>query len=167
MIKELLSKGCKITHNGGWQLANDLVLPCLNVDRDEEIAENSRIFATFQRDVDVNVSFTALIYVRGKILIALASVDGQQVEEKVPVVILAKNEWFKKHQAASLAQKACLKPGVFKTLYDKIRAGTDIPPAGTLVSGEVTLGAGRDAKPVTAHMFALPKGEPLTGRTFI
>jgi hypothetical protein len=39
----------------------------------------------------------------------------------VPVVILAKNEWFKRQQAASLAEKALFRTGAFKTLFDKIK----------------------------------------------
>lgn len=98
LIKELLLKK-QLTHNGGWQLVTDLILPCLNVDRDELIADNSKIFGSFQKDKIVSVEFKAVIYVRDKILIGLVTVDGQEIEEKVPVVILAKNEWFKRHLA--------------------------------------------------------------------
>jgi hypothetical protein len=96
LIKQLLGKK-KMSHNGGWSLVTDLVLPCLNVERDELIAENSKIYATFQKDQIVTVYFKAVIYVREKMLIGLVNVDGQEVEEKVPVVILAKNSWFKRH----------------------------------------------------------------------
>lgn len=97
----------------------------------------------------------------------MANVDGQEVEEKVSVIILAKNEWFKKQQAAKLAEKAILKNGVFKNLLDKVRSGQEIEDEKTYVTGDVTLGGGRDAKPLTAHMFVLGKTEPLTGRTII
>lgn len=126
LIKELLLKK-QLTHNGGWQLVTDLILPCLNVDRDELIADNSKIFGSFQKDKIVSVEFKAVIYVRGKILIGLVTVDGQEIEEKVPVVILAKNEWFKRHLAEGLAERAVLKQGVFKGLYDKLCAGELIP----------------------------------------
>ena len=96
-----------------------------------------------------------MIYVRDKILIALAAVEGQEVEEKVPVVILAKNEWFKRHEAAGLAERAVLKSGVFKKLYDKVCAGKEIAEEEAYMSGEVTHGVGRDAKVFTAHMFVL------------
>jgi hypothetical protein len=46
LIKELLLKK-QLTHNGGWQLVTELILPCLNVDRDELIADNSKIFGSF------------------------------------------------------------------------------------------------------------------------
>ena len=71
--------------------------PDENLSGDELIAENSKIYATFQKDQIVTVYFKAVIYVREKMLIGLVNVDGQEVEEKVPVVILAKNSWFKRH----------------------------------------------------------------------
>ena len=167
VIKKLIQRSSKVSHLEGWQLANELIVPCLNVDRDEEVANKSKLFSVFERDVQVGVSIAAVIYVREKIIIGLAAVDGQEVEEKVPVVILVKNEWIKRQQAASLAEKAVLRAGAFKTLYDKIRAGADIAEEESYVSGEVALGAGRDAKTVTAHMFAIKKGENFSGLTFI
>lgn len=96
LIKQLLNPKFKQQHNGGWQLASELILPCLNVDRDEEIVERSSIYGSFLKNQGVRVTITAVVYVRNKILLGIAAVDGQEVEEKVPVVILAKNEWFKK-----------------------------------------------------------------------
>lgn len=45
LIRQLLVKSK--SHNGGWTLVSDLTLPCLNVERDELIAENSKIFGGF------------------------------------------------------------------------------------------------------------------------
>ncbi len=142
-------------------------MPCLNVDRDEEIAQNSKIFAGFQRDKLVGLSIAAVIYVREKILIGIANIEGQDVEEKVPVVILAKNEWFKRQQAAGLAEKAILRAGVFKTLFEKIKTGQEVTEEDGYVTGEVAMGGGREAKTVVAHMFAIKKGDSISGLTFI
>lgn len=167
VIKQLLQRNSKVNHFRGWQLVDELIVPCLNVDRDEEIADNSRIFGSFQRDLQVGVAITAVIYVREKILIGLAAIDGQEVEEKLPVVILAKNDWFNRQQAANLAEKTVFKAGAFKALYEKILSGSEIAEENSYVTGEVALSGGREAKTVTAHMFAIKKGENFSGLTFI
>lgn len=167
VIKQLMQRNSKVNHLGGWQFVNELIVPCLNVERDEEIAANSRIYSGFQRDLQVGVSIAAVIYVREKILIGVAAIDGQDVEEKPPVVILVKNEWFKRQQAAILAEKTVLKAGAFKALYDKILAGSEIAEENSYVTGEVAMSGGREAKTVTAHMFAIKKGENFSGLTFI
>ena len=66
-----------------------------------------------------------------------------------------------------MAEKAVLKAGAFKALYEKILAGSDIAEEESYVSGEIALSGSRDAKTVTAHMFAIKKGESFTGLTFI
>ena len=76
LIKQLLQRNNKLSHLGGWQFPNELIVPCLNVDRDEEIAQNSKIFASFQRDKLVGLSIAAVIYVREKILIGVANIEG-------------------------------------------------------------------------------------------
>ena len=167
LIKQLLQSNSKLNHNGGWELANEIIVPCLNVERDEEIAENSRIFASFTRDQDAVVTVSAVIYVREKILIAIAAVDGQDVEEKIPVMILAKNGWFKRSQASGLAERACLKTQPFKGVYDKILAGKEITDEEMFATGEVPISGGRDAKTVTAHMFVLRSSDRLMGHTII
>ena len=167
LIKQLLQRNSKVSHLGGWQFPSELIVPCLNVDRDEEIAQNSKIFAGFQRDKLVGLSIAAVIYVREKILIGIANIEGQDVEEKVPVVILAKNEWFKRQQAAGLAEKAILRAGVFKTLFEKIKTGQEVTEEDGYVTGEVAMGGGREAKTVVAHMFAIKKGDSISGLTFI
>jgi len=37
-IKQLLQRNSKLSHLAGWDFPNELIVPCLNVDRDEEIA---------------------------------------------------------------------------------------------------------------------------------
>lgn len=75
LIKQLLSQPAS-KHIGGWSLVPELIVPCLNVDRDEDIAENSKIYHGFKRDQPATVAVRAVIYVREKILIGLASVNG-------------------------------------------------------------------------------------------
>lgn len=72
---------------------NELVLPCLNVERNEEVYENSKIAGKFSSFKQASVTIFAIIYVREKMIIGLASVEGQEVEERVPIVILARNAW--------------------------------------------------------------------------
>lgn len=111
---------------GGWELTSELTLPCLNIDRNEDILENSKIWPTFKEEKNASVTIFSVIYVREKIVIGLASVEGQDVEEKVPVVILAKNAWYTRQQAANLAERACLRQGPFKDVYDSLRLGKEI-----------------------------------------
>lgn len=153
LIKQLLLKNNKSQHIGGWELANELILPCLNIDRNEDIAESSKIYPSFKTEKGASVNIFAIIYVKEKMIIGLASVEGQEVEEKVPTVILAKSGWYTRQQAAILADRACLRTGPFKDLYDNLKQGNEIPEEQSYQTGEVTLGGSRDAKSVTAHMF--------------
>ena len=74
-------------------MPNELILPCLNVDRNEEKHERSQIAHSFKEDKKASVTIFAIIYVKEKMIIGLASTAGQDVEERVPVVILARNGW--------------------------------------------------------------------------
>lgn len=47
-IKQLLHRNFKPKTIGGWELVNELVLPCLNVERNEEVYEDSKIAGDFK-----------------------------------------------------------------------------------------------------------------------
>jgi hypothetical protein len=113
------------------------------------------------------VTISAILYVREKMLIAIAKVEGQEVEEKVPVIILVRNEWFKRSQASYLAEKACLKTQPFKGIYEKLMTGKEIKDEEAYAVGEVPLTRSRDAKTVTVHMLVLKSSESIEGVTFI
>ena len=166
-IKQLLHRNFKPKTIGGWELVNELVLPCLNVERNEEVYEDSKIAGDFKAYKQASVSIFAIIYVREKMIIGLASVEGQAVEEKVPTVILARNGWHTRQQAAVLAEKTCLRTGPFKEVYDSLKLGKGIPEEKFFISSEFNLSGGRDAIPVPAQMFVLQESAKFIGQTYI
>ena len=146
---------------------NELILSCLNVERNEDVYEDSKIAGKFEASKPASVTIFAIIYVREKMIIGLASVEGQEVEERVPIVILARNRWHTRQQAALIAEKTCLRSGPFKDVYDSLKLGKEIPEDKFFVSGEFTQSGGRDAIPVTAQMFALQERAKFIGQTYI
>jgi len=92
---------------GGWEHPNELSLICMHVGRDEDIFEESQIAKDFINDKPVMVSCTALLLIPGKAIIGIASIDDQDVEEKVPYVSLLLNDFKQKAQIAMFVRNAC------------------------------------------------------------
>ena len=90
-INELLSGDRKTV--GGWTQPTELQMTCMQVNRDEDVYESSQLARNFEAGKSVRVSCSALLLVPGKAMIAIAAVNDQDVDEKVPHVALLHNDF--------------------------------------------------------------------------
>ena len=113
-IQELLTtRNC--TMRGGWEHPNELSLVCMHIGRDEDVFEESQIAQDFVNDKPVMVSCSALLLAPGKTIVGIASVDDQDVEEKVPFVSLLLNDFKHRNQISNFVRNACQNRGPFSS----------------------------------------------------
>ena len=150
---------------GGWEHPQELNLVCMQVGRDEDIFEESQIAQDFVNDKAVTVSSGAILFVPGKAVIAIASVDDQDVDDKVPFVTLLSNDFKHRNQLASFVRSATQNRGPFASQIQTLRTGGKITEKQKFKSANVSIG--RDMPPVIAHLITLDDTIEMPGRTYI
>ena len=126
ILRELMAPENSAKSQSGWDRVSDLVLTCLQVDRDEYVYDESEIAAGFKEKKPVQVRCPAILFVPNKIVAGVAFVDGQEVEEKIPHVALVTNDWKKRIDIARFARNACNKGGPFANIYSQLEKGENI-----------------------------------------
>lgn len=113
IIKENVSSILKLltdkslSMSGGWELCEALSLTCMNVGRDQDAFEESAWAMDFQSDRPVVVTCNAILLLPGKAVIGIASLEDQEVEDKVPHVQLLINDYQFKKQVSNVVRTAC------------------------------------------------------------
>ena len=118
ILKQLMKSDAK--SQSGWDRVNDLVLTCLQVDRDEYAYDESEIAANFKEKVNVQVNCPAILFVPNKVIVGVSFAIGQDVEEKIPHVAFVTNDWKKKTEISRFARNACTKGGPFQSIYGQL-----------------------------------------------
>jgi len=149
----------------GWDRVTDLQLTCLQVDRDQFVFDESEIAASFKEKKPVDIRCPAIIVVPNKIVMAVAFVKGQQVEDKIPHIALAKNDWKKADDIGRFVRSACNKGGPFSSVYRNLEKGSNASEDKKFYSGQVSFGMQRQT--VTAYMLVLDEPLALKGNTHI
>lgn len=121
--------------------------------RNEDIWDESDIAASFKDGRQVDVSCPAIIFVPGKVVVALALTSDQDIEEQCPHVTLLTNDMKDRNQIMRLVQLACTRSGCFTSLYNNLKTGGKLKENKRFVSGGVVLD--RSKAPVTCHFIAL------------
>jgi len=165
ILRPLMQPESKIKSQSGWDRVSDLQLTCLQVDRDQYVFDESEIAADFKEKKPVEIRCPAIIVVPNKIVMAVAFVKGQQVEEKIPHIALAKNDWKKADDIGRFVRSACNKGGPFSSLYRNLEKGSNASEDKKFYSGNVTFGMQRQS--VTAYMLVLDEPLVLKGSTHI
>jgi len=75
----------------------------------------------------VRVSCSAILLVPGKAVIGIASLNDQDVEEKVPHVALLNNDFKQKAMISDFVRSACQTRGPFAGTIKTLQTGGKVP----------------------------------------
>lgn len=105
-ILKLLSNK-SLTMSGGWEHCEPLSLTCMNVGRDQDTFEANSWAMEFQSDRSVVVTCSAILLLPGKAVVGIASLEDQEVDDRVPHLQLLVNDYSFKAQLSSVVRTAC------------------------------------------------------------
>jgi len=149
---------------GGWRLLSEYAINVLQLNKDADLAENSDIYANFEEYVHVEFKVPAVLFVPGKMLVALTRVDKKHAGgDKHPHLVLMTNDWFSKLHAQRLLDNAA--NGRNSPFGDAIRAlyrGAERKTKKSVISGQVTV-QGTSAQ---AYLIILDEPQEYKGATY-
>ena len=150
-------------------MPDPILINCLQVNRDEDIYEESPIADTFVKGKSVLAQCNAIILIPGKALVGLVALDSQEVEDKVPFVSLLSNDYKHLRQVKQFVRAACQGRGPFASTVQTLQTGGKVPQKKLFTTGSVSVGGdqGRDSQPITAHLIVLEEPIEMQGETAI
>lgn len=144
-----------------WSVPHDFLVTCLQVDKNEDVWDGSKVADSFEANQPVSVECHSFLFVPGKAVIALASCEDQKIEEKGPHITLLQGTSDLRGRAAisNFMVQACTRNGPFTGAYNR----SSTAKKANFTAGTVSF----RGNPVAAYLLNLTEPMQIAGRTKI
>ena len=161
-ISQVLQDGSQMS--AGWELPSDFIISCLQVNGDQDTFNECPFAQDFIAGRSVQVTCSAILLVPGKAIIGIASIDDQDVEDRVPHFALMTNDYKNRGLISSFVRAACTSGGPFSGVISTLKTGGKIQKP--FRSANVKMG-GRDSTPIVSHLIILEEPFEIDATTHI